>query len=303
MRLIPDIRSNQYLGIAVIGLISFSFLNMLYCVLAYEFGMGPRTYLAGPDDRFADIVKLSLSFRSVTQGVDKTEAFRSWQPLYQRYYEHPDYGGVESLSRGELTHFHHPPLSTLLFLLCGMFIVRTGIPTLALGLFFCTYLLEVWSIIWIGIPRANRTRDLTLMIWFFCLASYPALVLFGRGNYVNVGLTTIPIVTFLVATFARKEAGILPLMALAIAVNIHPNAIIFVIALPLVLGIRKAIRPFLQFTAISTAIFWISYIAARQLCPDYTLHRFVLGVGIYGKIYIGRGPGILLGSSLRISES
>jgi hypothetical protein len=98
---------------------------MLYCTVAYEFGAGPTTFLLGPEDRFADVIKLSLSFRSVTGGVNETEKFQNWQPLFQHYYEHPDYGGAESLATGELTHFHHPPLSTLIFLLCGLFMVRT----------------------------------------------------------------------------------------------------------------------------------------------------------------------------------
>ncbi len=183
---------------------------MLYCTIAYEFGSGPMTVLVGPDDRFADLLKLSLSFRSVTGGVDRTDKFPSWQPLYQHYYEDSDYGGTESLATGKLTHFHHPPLSTLIFLLCGLFIVRTGSPSLALLLFFCIYSLEVWSMLRIGIPRARRKPELIFAILFFGFASYPALITFGRGNYVNAGLTTIPIVAFLFAVFAGSKRALRP---------------------------------------------------------------------------------------------
>lgn len=282
----------------VLGVICLSFLNMLYCTMAYEFGWGPKTVLIGPDDRFADLIKLSLSFRSVTGGIDKTGSFQSWRPIYQDYYEHPDYGGTASLATGELTHFHHPPLSTLIFLLGGLFLVMTGSPTLILLLFFFIYLLEVWSIVWIGIPRFKRTSALTLAVWFLCLASYPALVMFGRANYVNAGLTTIPIVAFLLAVFARKQASLACLIALAIAVNIHPNAIIFLLALPLAFGLRKAVRPVLQFVVIASTIFAFSYLAAHRLYPDYTFANFRKGVGIYGKVYIESGGGIRMGSSL-----
>jgi hypothetical protein len=295
---IPKIRPERYLLVVVLGLVSLSFLNMLYCTMAYEFGWGPKTFLVGPDDRFADLIKLSLSFRSVTGGVDNTASFRSWRPIYQNYYEHPDYGGTECFATGRVTHFHHPPLSTLIFLLTGLFIVRTGSPLLTLFLFFFIYLLEVWSIAWIAIPRAQRTAALTLSLWFLCLASYPALVMFGRANYVNAGLTTIPIVVFLVAVFARRQASLACLTALAIAVNIHPNAIIFLLALPVLFGVRNAVRPVLRFTAIASAIFGVSYLAAHRLYPDYTIANFRKGLAIYGKVYIERGNGIGMGSSL-----
>ena len=298
MKIIPEIRRDWYLQIVVLGLICFTFLNMLYCTMGYEFGFGPMTFLSGPEDRFADILKLSLSFRSVTLGVDKTESFQTWKPIYQGYYEHPVYGGKENLAIGELTHFHHPPLSILIFLLCGIFIVQTGSPPLMLLLFFCIYLLEVWTMIWIGIPRPKRTLGLILAIWFLCLASYPALVTFGRANYVNAGLTTIPIVAFLIATFAQKQASLASLLALALAVNIHPNAIIFLLALPLALGIRRAIKPSMQFIAFALALFGASYFSAHKLYPDYTIANFRKGVAIYGNVYISGGAGIRNGSSL-----
>jgi hypothetical protein len=256
------------------------------------------TFLAGPDDRFADVVKLSLSFRSVTQGLDHTTGFQSWGPIYQRYYEYPDYGGIESLATGQLTHFHHPPLSTVIFLLCGMFLVRTGSPSLTLILFFSIYLAEVWSIIRIGVPREKRTLRLLAGICFFCLASYPALVIFGRGNYVNAGLTTIPIVLFLMATFTRKHPTMTAAIALAVAVNIHPNAVIFLLALPVAYGIRGAIKPGVRFITIASLMFAVSYVVAHALYPDYTISNFLKGVAVYRQVYVVGGAGFRMGSSL-----
>jgi hypothetical protein len=296
-RLIPDIRHDRYLAMVVLGLICITYVNMLYSTLAYEFGMGPMTFLAGPDDRFADVIKLSLSFRSVTRGLDHIKNFRSWDPVYQRYYEHPDYGGIESLATGQLTHFHHPPLSTLIFLLCGMFLVRTGSPSLMLILFFCIYLAELGSMIRIGVPREKRTARLLTGICFFCLVSYPALVIFGRGNYVNAGLTTIPIAAFLMATYTRKQPTVAAAIALALAVNIHPNAVIFLLALPVAYGIRGAIKPGVQFITIGSLMFGLSFYAAHALYPEYTIANFLKGVAIYGQVYVAGGAGFRMGSS------
>jgi hypothetical protein len=298
LQLISQIRPNLYIQVAILGLISLSFLNMLYCTLAYEFGWGPTTVLIGPEDRFGDVIKLSLSFRAVTAGADLTQEFKNWKPVYQRYYEQPDYGGIDAVAMGKVTHLHHPPLSTLILLATGAFIVWSGNPSGTLFLFFFIYLLEVASLIWIGIPPGRRRTGLILGIWFFCLASYPALIMFGRGNYINAGLTTVPIVLFLIAVFGRKQATILPLLALAIAVNIHPNAIIFLLALPLCFGVRRAIMPSLKFAGMAGALFGFSYVAAHKLYSEYTIATFRRGVAIYGKAYVTDGGGVTKGSSL-----
>lgn len=294
----PKLFPKWILRFAVLSLLCLSFLNALYCLVSYEFGWGPKTYLVGPEDRFADLIKLSLSFRATTEGADKLPEFRNWAPIYQRYYEQPDYAGVAGLNTGKLTHFHHPPLSTLLFLLCGLFILKTGQPALALFLFFGVYLLEVCAIVWIGIPRAIRSREVTLAIFFFCLISYPALLTFSRANYVNAGLTTLPVVLFLVATFTSAKPSLLPLFALALAVNIHPNAILLLLALPIAFGVRAAIKPILQFGGIAAAICAPSYLAAHYLYPAYTIATFRQGLSAYAKIYIDGGAGVRSGSSL-----
>lgn len=292
VRMISEIQPERYLRLAVLAVVCLSFANMLYCTLEYEFGWGPKTVLAGPTDRFADLIKDSLSYRVVTAGADRTQAFHSWNPLYQQYYEHPIYGGVEAERKGLITHLQAPPVPTLIFLFCGSLIVHSGSPPLALYLFFLFYLCEAACIAWIAIPRAKRTWKVTAAVLFLCLASYPALVIFGRANYVYAGTTSLAVVFFLTGLYTRRKASLLYLLALAVAVNIHPNAVIFALAIPLVLGVRRAVKPCLEFLAISAVIFAGSYFASHAVYPDYTIGHFLKGLAIYKKLYVQGAMGI-----------
>ena len=113
---------NQYLKDVIFAIVGLFFCNMLFYIVLIECGLQPQHVLIGPNDRFADLVKLSLSFRNVTAGIENTPSFQSWNPLFKHYYAFPDYGGSEALLQGNLTHFHHPPLSAMILMLCGRFI-------------------------------------------------------------------------------------------------------------------------------------------------------------------------------------
>ena len=296
--LIRQRKPDQYLTDVILAVVGLFFCNMLFYIVLIECGLQPQHVLMGPNDRFADLVKLSLSFKNVTAGIENTPSFQSWNPLFKHYYTFPDYGGSEALVQGNLTHFHHPPLSALILMLCGRFIFWTGSPTLAILLFLVLYLITVWWMICVGIPPDRRTTLVLFVVWFACLFTYPALLIFSRANYVNAGFTTVPLVGFMLATFGRRKAGFFALLALAVAANIKPNAIIFVAALPLVFGIRGALNPFLKLCAIFLGIFVPSYVAAHYLYPEYTIATFLKGVAIYKEVYIVGEGGTRFNSSL-----
>lgn len=288
------LESGKILRYAVMALLCLGFANMLYCSMSYEFGWGAKPLLTGPgpQDRFADLLKVSLSYRSVTHGADRTKDFSHWYPIYQRYYEHPVYGGIKAVENGTITNLHHPPLSSLIFLVCGYLTVHTGSPTLILYLFFLLYLCEISCVVWIGIPRGYRTLSVMGATYFFCLLSAPALTIFSRGAYVDAGLTSIGVLYFLVVLYLRKRADFASLFALAIAVNVHPNAIIFMMALPFALGIRRSLKPLLIFFAVCGTIFGLSYLATHALYPAYTLANFRRGLADYAHNYVAGAAGL-----------
>jgi hypothetical protein len=290
-RISPD----EYILVIVVSLIVLSSANLLFCALMYDFGFGATPYTspfsgpAGPADRFADLVKVSFSYRPFVSGIS-VETVQSWPAIYRSYFTHPRYRGIGGLAEGRvITHFHQPPLTTLLFLGDASLISRTQNITLALVVSWCGYLATVQWALLVGIPAKRRTLAVSLGFWFIALVSYPALMVFTRGNFQS-GFTTMFIAAFMFSLFLRKRPELWGLLSLAVAVNFRPNAVLFIVAIPLVIGLRRSIRPIFYFGALAGSIFSACYLAVNWLYPDYTLSTFLQGLSIYKKLYvIGNG--------------
>src|ERR1019366_8210239 len=248
--LFSGINAEQYLRIAVLAILCLTFANALFSVMHNEFGRGYHSFLAGPDDRFADGVKVALSFKTITGGLEKQPSFASWPDLFKNYYLHNPYVGREGFASGKETNFHFPPLFELLLLLCSLIIVRTGSPQFALWLLFAVYLCGVYWLTYRSVRKEDRTRAAEFAIWFVCLLGYPSLMIFTRGNY-YAGFTALLIVHVLISLFGYRDGGTAASLALALAVNIRPNSLIFVLAFPVALGIRRSVKPCVHFFAMA----------------------------------------------------
>jgi hypothetical protein len=296
-RLFSGINAEQYLRIAVLAILCLTFSNALYSVMINEFGLGYHSFLHGPDDRFADLVKAALSFKTVTGGLENQPSFSSWPDLYKNYYLHNPYAGREGLASGKLTHFHGPPFCELPEMLCALLIVRTGSPQFALWLFFAIYLSGVYWLTYHAVRREERTKAAKLAIWFVCLLGYPSLLIFTRGHYI-AGFTALLIAYALISLFGYTDGGTAACLALAAAVNLRPNALIFVLAFPVALGIRRSVKPCVRFFAMALGLACVSYFLVHWLYPDYTISAFRQGVRIYNRLYMIGPLGDQFNSSL-----
>lgn len=297
---LEGLTAQKYLQVAAFALLILMCANLLFCTLRFEFGYAPIDIMGtgplGANDRFGDLVKDALSYRSFTSGI-KLQAFNSWPDIFKYYYVSADYGGIEALAAGRLTHFHQPPLTTLFFIANAAFIVFTQSPQLDIFLAWLLYLAAVQWTIWVGIPREKRSGSLLLAVWSIALFSYPALSVVTRGNFTS-GFTSLFITAYLLSLFVRKKAGLAALLSLALAVNIRPNAGIFVFALPLALGFKPSLKPILQFAALAAGILGASCLVAHALYPDYTVQAFLQGLEIYKQYFIVGHSGDGANSSL-----
>ncbi|MBF0134905.1 MAG: hypothetical protein HQL65_01585 [Magnetococcales bacterium] len=242
-------------------------------------------YFQMKHDRFADLIKVSLSFKFITLPLLNKTAFASWPQLYQDYLIHNPYGGISSLWAGDLTHFHHPPFSQFLFTLCAYFISSTQNATIALWVWFGFYMLGV---IWLshGVQHpGNRSVRYKLVTVILCLVTYPAMLVFSRGNY-NAGFTSILIILFLVHCFGQRKVSMGSLLFLAVAINIRPVALIFLFALPVVFGFKEAVAKLLFTLASSLFILTVFFLIEQTLYPDYVITNFLRGLEIYKVHYI-----------------
>jgi hypothetical protein len=95
----------------------------------------------------------------------------------------------------------------------------------------------------------------------------------------------------------RNERFFLAILLLAIAVNIRPNAVIFVFALLIAHNRPKGIG-FIYFICLSSLIFLSSLFISNILYPDYTTRHFLDGLQIYHSIYVIGDGGLAYSSSL-----
>lgn len=278
------------LATAAYLIVAATALNAVYFALRYAFGYEFGTFLTGPEDRFADLVKVALSFKTITWQLTETEAFAAWPNFYKDYLLHNPYGGIANLSLGQLTHFHHPPLSQLLFTLCGLLITQSQSATIALWFGFGIYVSGLTCLVASTSPHNNLSAlPKHWAVFFLCLATYPAMLVFARGNY-NAGFSSILIAIFLVHCFGRRTVSVWPLLALAVAINIRPTALIFLAALPLAFGPKESVRKLASLLSLTIAIFVGSLLIEQLLYPDYTIDNFLQGLAIYKARYIvGRG--------------
>lgn len=281
---------HSVLPTAIYLIIAATALNAVYFALRYAFGYGFGTFLVGPEDRFADLVKVALSFKTITWPLTDTETFAAWPNVYKDYLLHNPYGGPTNLSTGQLTHFHHPPLSQLLFTLGALLIAQSQSATIVLWIGFGIYLAILAGLVASTSSRNNPSvTSRHCAVVFLCLATYPAMLVFGRGNY-NAGFSSILIAIFLVYCFGRRTASLWPLLALAVAINIRPAALIFLVALPLAFGPKESVRKLATLMALTIAIFVGALLIEQLLYPDYTIDNFLQGLAIYKARYIvGRG--------------
>jgi hypothetical protein len=288
--------ASKYLYLIILSIILLTYVNSLLNVLNYEFGSKHCSFLFGPNDRFADIIKVALSFKAVTGDIAKSDAFQAWPDIYKNYFLNNPYRGIEGLAQGSLTHFHLPPLSVLIFCLAGKLIAVTMRPTLVLVFFGTLYLLLVLYLYQNYIRPINKNNILLLAILFITVFSYPALFMLTRGNF-NAGFTSLLIILFLVALYTRK-LNLVALLALAIAANIRPNALVFIIAMPLVTGFKKSIIPIMTVLFMFFFIFTVSIIIDHNLYEYYTFSNFLSGLNIYNQMYIRGDGGDAFNSSL-----
>ncbi len=262
--------------------------NALFYLVRYELGYGFGTFLGGPNDRFADLIKVALSFKSITAAIADTQAFQYWPSLFKDYLLHNPHGGIESLSANKLSHFQYPPLSALIFTICAIVIREALSPTAALWIWFILYLFGVIWLIKAAFPDPGPYKRPAIALAALCLISFPALFMLGRGNF-HAGFVSILASIAVVSCYRRRQVSVACIFALAVAINVRPTAALFALAIPLVLGFRQAMAPLLKLSVLAGILFLASLAAEHYIYPAYTIPSFLKGLEIYRALYV-EGP-------------
>ena len=268
----------------------FTGLNSFFNSLSVAFGRDyPRTsFLFSSSDLFADYFKVVFSyphsfafdFRAVSPNISN---------LLKTYAEINSYKGVDGLAVGALTHFHMPPFTTLVSLL-SLKLMQYIAPiwlyfVSLLSLFICNYLI----INKVAIQKSDK------VLWALSLLiCYPVLFMITRGN-IFAGIASTAIVGCLVLMQNKKIY--LALLLLAVAVNIRPNAIVFIFAI-LMSKSKLKFKDILYFIGVVGAIFVSALWMSNLIYSDYTIDHFLSALKIYHSVYVIGDGGLAYGSSL-----
>lgn len=266
---------------------SLTALNAIFNTLAFAVGYEYpyTTFLLFPSDRFADYFKVIFSYPGAADvNLEGSSA------LLTHYLHDNPYQGQAGLAGGALTHFHMPPFTTLVSLLNLKLMHFINPKMLFVAIFSIGFILTYKFIS--DLPGSKL--DL-FFIFLAILFSYPTLFMVTRGHVFS-GISSLALLVFLVFMFQEKRKYF-ALILLAIAVNLRPNAIIFIFALGLCepRNLKKDIPIFLGATA---AIFLASYFLCNSMYADYTIENFLAALRIYHSMYVVNNGGLEFGSSL-----
>lgn len=266
----------------------FSGINAIFLNFINSLGRrNPVSYLISTD-LFADFLKVVLSYPGANELLPASNS--SMNKIIYNYIINNPYKDATALSSGTLSHFHLPPLSTVLSLLSlqlmgmitvwGTFFVLLGILLITLA-----YIAKKYS--------DNMTGYCT---WLLCIiVSYPCLFVIQRGNLFSA-LTSILIIIAMYLAYTQDKKYF-AIFILAIAFNIRPNSAIFMIALYTAQH-REFAKRVIMFLILSVFILGVTSVLANLLYHDYSIHNFLIGLNIYHTLYVIGDSGSAYNSSL-----
>ena len=261
-------------------------LNAIFNSIAFSLGYGYpyASFLFDPSDRFADYFKGIFSL----PGASDLQIGGS--SLLRGYLDNNPYGGVKALTDGTLTNLHGTPLVTLIALL-NLKLMHFISPWYV----FCAIFFSGAVLIYALVKKIARSTLDSVLLFASLLLCYPTLFMVTRGHIYS-GMTALALSIFLLCAYQNKKR-FLAILLLAIAVNLKPNAIIFILALGLP-GLKNIKMDVFVFTCLAACIGATSYLLANATLPDYTPENWLKAVSIYHDIYVVHNAGLAYGSSL-----
>ncbi|MGJ0334401.1 hypothetical protein NG752_10320 [Aliarcobacter cryaerophilus] len=263
--------------LAFYAIFLFTILNGFYNALnvAYGFNSYPyNTFVFDSSDLHADLVKYTLSFFQ-----DKFPNYKEWSSLYQEYYLHNPYGGVQNLNNGQLSSYGSFPLSIVINLIIGQLIYIGG-PKLLVKSLYIFVILSSFIVIYFF---TNKDKYNTLVLLIAFLLSYTVLFMLTRGHIYSylVFLMFTVFVYFLI----YKKNIVIPILLLALIMNFRPNMGIFMF-LFYIYGFRNFIKASFTVLLFAGIIFYLSLQISTIFLEGYSFDNIAKGLKIYTENYI-----------------
>lgn len=271
-------------------------LNSFYCIIMGAIGYIEYPYtnfLFPPEDRFADLIKIAISFTKPLADVIDLSKISEWPEIFQNYFFHNPYGGIDALERGELSHFMGVSLGHTYGVLNG-YIAYTFSPTylyifyallyvfcLGIGIYYMLQRIFVTHVIWVSI-----------VVFIF---SYPGLYIFMRGHFFSAFAVIILSIAIISLILKRERIS---WIAFGIAMNMRPNFILFAPMIYAAIQTPKAMFTYgVKLGVWSATLLILFYWIMCSIYPDYTFAHTLKATQIYNTLYNYGNAGLAFGSS------
>lgn len=258
-----------------------SAINAMYLSILFAFEIIPPHNFIYQGDLFADFLKVTLSYPlanllTISDGS-------SLGHLASQYLAKNPYAGISGLDIRALTHFHLPPLTSVIGLLSVYLMKLFGVGPIFFGLALLIFLAFI-------IFAKSISQDVNdWKYWVGCfLLCYPFLFALQRGNFFSL-ITTILIFNYVVLVI-KKNHLMIAIVCLALAINIRPNAVFFLPFL-LTLGFYSGTKRAIYCLLLALSIFSACLVFAHSLYPDYGLANFLKGLAIYHQEHVAGDGG------------
>jgi len=267
----------------------------------HAFGGSPRAGMYfDPGDRYADLVKVALTYRDFFAETIRSGAYAHWPKVFQTWLFNNDYdnsvANLANLATDKYTTLHVPPLATVMYVFAARMMAVVG-PIWVLVAFYLPYLLGAGGI---TLAHARVNRVARPVVWFtlflLCL-SYPALWMLNRGNIAG-GYAALASFVYLVSQRSGRFRW-LGWVALALATNLRPEpALLALLELTGPAPLSRKVVSMAIPGALSVGLLVASVGVAHAVYPLYTLDHARAGMAIYHHLYILSDKGDAWNSSL-----
>lgn len=242
-------------------------------------------------DRFADLIKASLSLKKIVGNPYDVIGFKAWPEIFKSYtVGYNDYVAPGTAN----TIYHHPPLTFSYFELSAK-LLKIGVSPINLILVYVAiYVLVVMFITAICVKYYGFDWKAIILIILMYLIGYPTFFAINRANFPSIICSSIFTAGFLLELIRKK--GWLHYILLAVSMNIRPN--ILIAAMPLIRNPGKYYYRIIVLGFMAIFLFLIFMVIAHNVIYKYDLSSFLDALGVYRKSYEQMSSGDAFNSSL-----
>ncbi len=253
-----------------------------------------------PSDRYADFIKVAMSYRFIVMDAVRSHAWAHWPRIFQTYLLTNDYNDrlafLADVRTAPLGNLHLAPLATLIYISCAHVIVAFGAVPALLG-YSALYVGGAIGACAVFRRLSGAPRGHVLFAAFALLLSFPAIWMLNRANLAAGYEAVLSFMYIVTVTTGRWRP--LGWIALALAVNLRPEPAL--LALLELSGEAPLVRKLVRMAApgmITVAVFVVALVGAHAAYPGYTLEHALAGVRIYYRHYVEGGAGDAWNDSL-----